>query len=204
MALRRVATYVESRKDEFIPATFETVTYDGKFFGVPKQTDAAFLYYRTDQVEEVPATWQGVYEEAAKTDGIAYQGAAYEGLTCDYLELAFAAGGKVLSEDGKKSEFNSQENIDALAVHGRRHQERRRAEGRHDVHGGARPPRLRGRRVTFQRNWPYAYALGHRTRRSRASSRSRRSRSGRAAARPASSAATTSSSPPTRRTRPAP
>ena len=46
--------YVESRKDEFIPATLDTVTYDGKIWGVPQQTDAAFLYYRTDQVETPP------------------------------------------------------------------------------------------------------------------------------------------------------
>jgi multiple sugar transport system substrate-binding protein len=155
-----VSKYVESRKDEFIPATFETVTYDGKFFGVPKQTDAAFLYYRTDEVKSVPSTWQGVYAEAAKTKGIAYQGAAYEGLTCDYLELAFAAGGKVLSDDGKKSEFNSQANIDALQF---------MMDG---IKNGAAPKAVttymeeparrafEAGRVTFQRNWPYAYALG--------------------------------------------
>ena len=42
--------YVETRKDEFIPATLETVTYDGKYWGAPRTSDAAFLYYRTDQV----------------------------------------------------------------------------------------------------------------------------------------------------------
>jgi ABC-type glycerol-3-phosphate transport system substrate-binding protein len=42
---------------------------------------------------------QEVYEKAAETNGIAYQGAAYEGLTVDFLELAFAAGGTSLSDD---------------------------------------------------------------------------------------------------------
>ena len=69
--------YVESRKAEFIPATFDTATYDGKTWAVPKQSDAGFLYYRTDQVDSVPASWQDVYDEAAKNDGIVYQGAAY-------------------------------------------------------------------------------------------------------------------------------
>jgi maltose-binding protein MalE len=36
---------------------------------------AGFLYYRTDQVDAVPKTWQEVYEKAAQSDGIAYQGA---------------------------------------------------------------------------------------------------------------------------------
>jgi multiple sugar transport system substrate-binding protein len=106
--------YVESKKAELIPATLETVTFDGKMWGVPQQTDAAFLYYRTDQVDTPPATWQAVYQEAKAKNGIVYQGAPYEGLTCDFLELAFAAGGKVLSDDGKKSAINSPENVKAL------------------------------------------------------------------------------------------
>ena len=50
--------YVESRKDEFIPSTLESVTYDGKNWGAPRVTDSGLLFYRTDQVDAVPATWQ--------------------------------------------------------------------------------------------------------------------------------------------------
>src|SRR5688572_21226806 len=106
--------YVESKKSELIEATLDTVTYDGKIWGMPQQTDAAFLYYRTDQVDEVPATWQEVYEVAGQNDGIVYQGAPYEGLTCDYLEIAYAAGGEILSEDGKEAVIDSPENVAAL------------------------------------------------------------------------------------------
>ena len=106
--------YVEQRRDEFIESTFETATYEDKIWGVPHKTNAGFLYYRTDQVDAAPKTWQEVYEKASETDGIAYQGAAYEGLTVDFLELAFAAGGKVLSDDGKKAEIDSPENLAAL------------------------------------------------------------------------------------------
>ncbi len=106
--------YVDSKKDTFIPAVLETVNYQDKYWGVPDTSDAAFLYYHTDKVKEVPATWQEVYSQAQQDGGIVYQGAAYEGLTCDFLEIAFAAGGSVLSEDGTESTFNSQQNIDAL------------------------------------------------------------------------------------------
>ena len=156
--------YVNGRKGEFIPSTLETIKFDGdKYWGVPKQTDAGFIYYRTDQVDGVPATWQGVYEEAAKNDGIVYQGAAYEGLTVDYLELAFAAGGKVLSDDGKKSEINSPANVKALQF---------MADG---IKNGAAPKAVttymeetarrafEAGRATFMRNWPYAYALGQKS-----------------------------------------
>ncbi|CAA9405508.1 MAG: Predicted trehalose ABC transporter, substrate-binding component, Archaea-type, partial [uncultured Phycisphaerae bacterium] len=152
---------VNARKDDFIPSTLETVKYDEKYWGVPKQTDAGFLYYRKDQVKQVPETWQAVYEEAAKQDGIVYQGAPYEGLTVDFLELAFAAGGKVLSDDGKKAEFNSPENLKALQfmVDGIKNGAAKKAvttymeeEARRSFEAG---------RATFMRNWPYAFALGN-------------------------------------------
>jgi trehalose/maltose transport system substrate-binding protein len=152
--------YIESKKDQYIPATLATIQYDGKYWGSPRTSDAAFLYYRTDQVKSAPATWQAVYDEAAKQDGIVYQGAAYEGLTCDFLEIAFAAGGKVLSEDGTKAEFDSPENLKALKF---------MVDG---IKNGAAPKAVttymeeearmafEAGRATFERNWPYAYAAG--------------------------------------------
>ena len=119
--------YVDKAKAKYIPAPLETVHYGGKYWGAPAASDAAFLFYRTDKGGgKPPATWQAVYAEAKKSGGIVYQGAPYEGLTCDYLELAFAAGGKVLSDDGKKSEINSPAERQGAAVHGRRHQGRQR------------------------------------------------------------------------------
>src|SRR5206468_12773472 len=99
---------------EFIPSTLETAHYQGKYWGVPQATDAAFMYYRTDKVSSAPTTWQQAYQDAQKSGGITYQGAAYEGLTCDFLELAFAAGGQVLSPDGKKPLINWPQNPKAL------------------------------------------------------------------------------------------
>jgi multiple sugar transport system substrate-binding protein len=159
--LMDTSDYVNSRKDEFIPSTLESIHFDGKYFGVPQATDAAFIYYRDDKVDSVPATWQELYTQAKADGGIVYQGAPYEGLTCDYLELAFAAGGKVLSADGKKSEINSPANLKALQF---------MADG---VKNGSAPKAVTtymeepSRRAfesgkpAFMRNWPYAYALGN-------------------------------------------
>jgi multiple sugar transport system substrate-binding protein len=153
--------YVNARKGEFIPSTLETINFDGRYWGVPKQTDSAFIYYRDDKVDSVPQTWQELYTEAQSKGGIVYQGAPYEGLTCDFLELAFAAGGKVLSADGKKSEINSPANVKALQF---------MADG---IKNGAAPKAVTtymeepSRRAfesgkpAFMRNWPYAYALGN-------------------------------------------
>ena len=152
--------YVESRKDEIIEATLETVTYEDKIWGMPQQTDAAFMYYRTDQVDEFPATWQEVYEVAGQNDGIVYQGAPYEGLTCDFLEIAFAAGGQVLSEDGKTSVINSPENVAALQLMVDGIKDGVAANGVTTYMEEESRRYFENGRATFMRNWPYAYALG--------------------------------------------
>jgi multiple sugar transport system substrate-binding protein len=151
--------YMQQKKSEYIQAPIETATYDGKIWGSPESSDAGFLYYRTDKVSSVPATWQDVYAQAAKSGGIVYQGAPYEGLTCDFLELVYAAGGSVLSPDGTKSTFNSPQNVKALQF---------MVDG---IKNGAAPKAVttymepeslaafQTGKPAFMRNWPYAYAL---------------------------------------------
>jgi trehalose/maltose transport system substrate-binding protein len=155
--------YMQQKKSEYIPAPVETATYDGKIWGAPESSDAAFIYYRTDKVKTPPATWQEVYKEAAAKGGIVYQGAAYEGLTCDFLELAFAAGGTVLSSDGTKATINSPENVKALKF---------MMSG---IKDGAAPKAVttymepesltafQTGKYAYMRNWPYAYALNEKS-----------------------------------------
>jgi trehalose/maltose transport system substrate-binding protein len=151
--------YVESRKDEFIPSTLAPLKYEGRYWGVPQVTGAGLLYRRTDQVPQAPTTWQQLYQEAAQHDGFAYQGAPYEGLTCDFVELSSAAGGSILSPDGKHAQLDTPANLKVLKF---------MADG---VKSGAaakavttymeEPARLafEAGKVTFMRNWSYAYAL---------------------------------------------
>jgi multiple sugar transport system substrate-binding protein len=153
--------YIEKRKSEFVPSTLSSVDYQGKIWGVPRVSDAGLLYYRKDKVKSVPATWQDVYKQAKADNGIVYQGASYEGLTVNYLELAFAAGGKILSDDGKKSVIDSPANLKALQF---------MVDG---IKSGAAPKAVttymeeearrtfEAGRATFERQWPYAYALGN-------------------------------------------
>ena len=152
--------YVESRKGDLIEATLDSVTFEDKFWGMPQQTDAAFLYYRTDQVDEVPATWQEVYEVAQQNNGIVYQGAPYEGLTVDFLELAYAAGGEVLSEDGKEAVIDSPENVNALQFMVDGVKNGIAANGVTTYMEEESRRYFESGRATFMRNWPYAFALG--------------------------------------------
>jgi multiple sugar transport system substrate-binding protein len=158
-----MSPYVETRKDDLIPATLETVTYDGKTWGMPQQTDSAFLYYRTDQVDTPPDTWQAVYDAAKQNDGIVYQGAPYEGLTCDFLELAFAAGGEVLSEDGKTAVIDSPENVKALQFMVDGVKDGVAANGVTTYMEEESRRYFESGKATFMRNWPYAYSLGEKS-----------------------------------------
>lgn len=151
---------VEARQDDFIASTVETVSYDDKFWALPFNTNAGFLYYRTDQVSEVPASWEEVYDEAAQQDGLIYQGMAYEGLTVDFLELLNSAGGTVVSEDGTTSEVDSAETRETLQfmVDGLEDGAVPKAVLTYDEEHSRRA--FENGQATFMRNWPYAYALG--------------------------------------------
>jgi multiple sugar transport system substrate-binding protein len=153
-----LSDYVSQRAEDFIPSTLGAVRYQGRYWGVPQQTGAALLYHRTDRVAALPATWQAVYADAKREGGIVYQGAASENLTTHFLELAYAAGGHVLSDDGTTSELDSSANRAALEL---------MADGVRDGAAPAALPhftRARARRVfaagraAFQRDWPEAYA----------------------------------------------
>jgi multiple sugar transport system substrate-binding protein len=158
--LQDTSQIIEPRQDDFIPSTLETAQYEDKYWAVPYHTNAGFLYYRTDQVQQPPDTWEDVYAQARENNGIVYQGARYEGLTVYFLELLYSGGGSVLSEDGQEVQVNSPEGQAALEF---------MAQG---IEDGAAPRAnttymeeesrraFENGNATFMRNWPYAYALG--------------------------------------------
>jgi trehalose/maltose transport system substrate-binding protein len=158
--LQDITSAVEKRKSEFIPSTVETGLYEDKYWAMPFNTNAGFLYYRDDQVPEAPADWEDVYKQAQQDNGVVYQGFRYEGLTVNFLELLYSAGGDVVNEDATESTADSQEVRDVLTF---------MADG---IKDGAAPKAVttykeeESRRAfesgnaTFMRNWPYAYALG--------------------------------------------
>jgi len=155
-----VSDFISENGDKFIPSTVDTTTYEGKNYAVPFNSNAGFIYYRSDEVDQAPETWEDLYKQAQQGNGVVYQGFRYEGLTVNFLELVYSAGGSVLSEDGKEATADSQEVKDALQF---------MADG---IKNGAAPKAVttykeeESRRAfesgnaTFMRNWPYAYALG--------------------------------------------
>ena len=158
---------------EHFPAIIESQTVNGQLVALPMFTDAPALYYRKDLLEkhgkDVPSTWNEMAETAkAITDaegnadlfGFVFQGAAYEGLTCDALEWVKSnGGGQIVEPDGTISINNPQaaEAIDmakswigTIAPEGVLGYKEEDARGVWQT-GNA----------VFMRNWPYAYSLGN-------------------------------------------
>jgi trehalose/maltose transport system substrate-binding protein len=161
-------------RDQFVPSTLDAQTVDGKLVAVPMFMGAPALYYRADLLEKhgksVPTTWEelgatakAVMEAeraAGQTDlwGFVFQGAAYEGLTCNAMEwIGAMGGGMIVNEDGTIGINNPQAAaaIDLAA----------------SWVGDIAPPGVLNYReedargvfqsgnAVFMRNWNYAYAL---------------------------------------------
>jgi multiple sugar transport system substrate-binding protein len=157
--LRDVTPAIQARQSEFIPSTLETTKINDKYWAVPFNTNAGFLYYNTSKVKQPPTTWQQAYQMAKTDGGLGYQGARYEGLTVDFLELLYSNGGSVLSDDGKKATIDSPQAEQVLSF---------MQQGLKD---GAVPKSnstwmeeesrnaFQSGKVALLRNWPYVYAL---------------------------------------------
>jgi len=96
----------------FVPATVEASTIHGQLMALPWTADGGVLYYRQDLLTKngyaPPATWPDlqrialdVKKKEALPYGFVWQGAPYEGLTCNTLEFVWAYGGDVLDDTGQ-------------------------------------------------------------------------------------------------------
>jgi trehalose/maltose transport system substrate-binding protein len=161
---------------DHFPSIIESQTVDGKLVALPFFTDAPALYYRKDLLdkygEKVPETWDELAATAKKIQdgergegkndlwGYVWQGAAYEGLTCNALEWVKSnGGGQIVEPDGEITIFNDNA-VKAIEM----------AKG---WVGTISPPGVlsymeeeaRGvwqtGNAAFMRNWPYAYATGN-------------------------------------------
>ena len=108
----------------FAPGLVNGATYKGQVYGAPFFMDAGFLYYRKDLLAKahlpVPKTWEQLANDSKVLlnkhlvkYGFVWEGASYEGLTCDWMEYLTDAGGQVFNASGKPV-MNSAAAIKAL------------------------------------------------------------------------------------------
>ena len=165
--------FPKSEQSKFLKAPIDSVTYQGKVYGVPWYTDAGMLYYRKDLLEKSgysgpPKTWDELQEMAAKVSkdqgtkyGFVFQGDQYEGGVCDGLEYVWTNGGDVLDpKDPNKVIIDSPESAAGLAAE------------RSMLSSGAAPQAVSTYQeaetdaaffqdpgnAVFARQWPYGYA----------------------------------------------
>lgn len=108
----------------FSTGLVQGATYHGQIYAAPFFADSGFLYYRKDLLQKahlpVPTTWAQLKSEAQELQkkglvkyGFVWQGASYEGLTCDFSEYLADAGGSVLNAQGQPT-IDSPQAIKAL------------------------------------------------------------------------------------------
>ncbi|MGH3342986.1 MAG: extracellular solute-binding protein, partial [Carbonactinosporaceae bacterium] len=93
--------------DDMLEGAVKTGYYGGKLYALPYTSNGGLLFYRKDLVDQPPQTWDELVSSCAiaernNMDCYAGQYAQYEGLTVNVSEAIHAAGGRVLSEDGKQ------------------------------------------------------------------------------------------------------
>ena len=161
--------FPEGEQSKFLPAPLQSLTYDGKIWGVPWYTDAGMLYYRKDLLQQsgfsaAPKTWdelqqmaQQVTQQTGTQYGMVFQGSNYEGGVCNALEYIWTNGGDVLQ--GDEIVIDSPQAIAGLETE------------RSMITSGVAPqavstytetetdPAFMGGKAVFARNWPYMFSL---------------------------------------------
>jgi trehalose/maltose transport system substrate-binding protein len=110
LAVNLTKLFPKSFWNRFSPGAIKLAQYNGASYSVPTWTEAAFLYYRKDLLAKaglpVPTTWEELVADSKKVqatgavkDGYTWQGAGYEGLTCDFSEVIADAGGSIVSSN---------------------------------------------------------------------------------------------------------
>jgi trehalose/maltose transport system substrate-binding protein len=116
--LLNLTPYLEGEATPHIPALLQNNTVRSRLVGLPFYVNVGMLYYRTDLLkkygyEKPPVNWDQLETMSARVQrgeraagnpdfwGYVWQGAAYEGLTCDALEWQESfGGGNIIEADG--------------------------------------------------------------------------------------------------------
>ena len=149
-----------------LEGAFESAQWGGELWAAPYNSNAGFLYYRTDLVDTPPTTWEELKEvgmEVAEEEGIApfvAQGAQYEGMVVNYLEYFWSDGGDLLNEEGTEVLFAEDDAaMTALEFMIESQQDGFYAPGFNTMMEEEARNEFQSGNAVFMRNWPYAYEL---------------------------------------------
>jgi multiple sugar transport system substrate-binding protein len=161
--------FPEGEQSGFLPAPLQSLTYDGKIWGVPWYTDAGMLYYRKDLLQQsgfsaAPKTWdelqqmaQQVTQQTGTQYGMVFQGSNYEGGVCNALEYIWTSGGDVLQ--GDKIVIDSPQAIAGLETERSMITSEVAPQAVSTYTETETDPAFMGGKAVFARNWPYMFSL---------------------------------------------
>ena len=149
----------------FFPAAIAANRWRGILYALPWFIDAGLLYWRTDLMEQAPASLDELHRAAAAATsgglpyGLVWQGARYEGLVTVFVEHAAAFGGGILAANGDVI-VDQPQAVAALTLM-RDMVERDGLVPREALAWQEEQVRFafQNGRAAFMRNWPYAWAL---------------------------------------------
>jgi multiple sugar transport system substrate-binding protein len=149
-----------------LDSTLQSAIYEDTLWAAPFNTNAGFLYYRSDLVDEPPATWDELSQmaqEIGEREGIGGyvgQGSQYEGMVVNYLELVWGAGGGLVNEAGDAA-ILTEGDAGAQALEFMQESARNGvfAPGFNTMMEEEARFAFQSGNAVFMRNWPYAYAL---------------------------------------------
>jgi ABC-type glycerol-3-phosphate transport system substrate-binding protein len=153
----------DEREQKFDEQMMQTVRYDERLWGVPKQLDGGVLFYRADQVRTPPSTWQELFAAAVPSGseeppGLRLPLEGYEGLTVVLLELAYAAGADPIVRDEKFANIEQPEVLEVLKTLRDAMRDRAVPQAGTDQLERGTLGVFRIGRARFLRNWVYAEA----------------------------------------------
>ena len=95
----------EKALDDVLKGPAESVTWKGKTYGVPINSNVQLLWYRKDLVPNPPETWDELIAMAKKLPAgegnILEQGNRYEGYVVWFNNLVTSAGGTIVDAEGR-------------------------------------------------------------------------------------------------------
>jgi multiple sugar transport system substrate-binding protein len=148
-----------------LPGTVESASWEGELWAAPFNTNAGFLYYRTDLVDEPPTTWDELCEmaiEIGEQEGIGGyigQGARYEGFVVNWLELYWSDGGELYNEDQSEVAFDVDIATQATEFLANAQQDGCLAPGFNTAMEDIATNQFQSGDAVFMRNWPSFYAV---------------------------------------------
>jgi multiple sugar transport system substrate-binding protein len=110
-------------KSDYFPASLDSVTKNGKLYGVPVDVSALALFYRSDLlaaagIKEAPKTWDEFTAAAEKlTSGDVHGAGLFGGWGgFEFYPWLWQSGADVMNKGQTKAEFNSPDAVRALQL----------------------------------------------------------------------------------------